>query len=101
MKVVRYTGAGCATPRTLYRYHAGRPTIAPPPGYGVTQLGAVARNLSPRWPGRELRLREFYVDGDDPLCCPTLARTTLLGYDRGSGRYVPYRTRVYDPDWVD
>jgi hypothetical protein len=94
VKVVRYTGAGCATPRTLFRYATDRPHLAPPAGYGITQFWVRVRNYEPSFRGLELRLSEYYVDDDDSLCCPSAVRRTFLRYARSRGEYVPYRTFV-------
>ena len=94
VKVVRYTGRGCASPRTLFRYATDRPQLAPPAGYGITQFWVNVRNYERRFAGLELRLSEYYVDGDDSLCCPSAVRRTFFRYSRCRGAYVAYRTFV-------
>ena len=44
--------------------------------------------------GKELRLRETYVDRNDALCCPSFERITLFGYNAGMDLYVKFRTTV-------
>jgi hypothetical protein len=52
------------------------------------------RDVSKRHAGKEVRLYEYYVDRDDPLCCASFKRTTDFGYSAARDRYVKIRTRV-------
>ena len=52
------------------------------------------RDFSRHFKGKEIRLRETYVDRNDAFCCPSFARTTFFRFNRAKDRYVRYSTRV-------
>ncbi len=87
--------AGCQEPRTLFRYPSkytrGR---VPRRAKSQSTFDATLRNLSKLHAGKELRLREAYVDRNDGLCCPSFERITLFGYNAGMDLYVKFRTTV-------
>jgi hypothetical protein len=87
--------AGCQEPRTLFRYPSkytrGR---VPRKARSHDTFVATLRNLSKRYAGKEIRLRETYVDSNDALCCPSFERITLFGYNAGMDLYLKYKSTV-------
>jgi hypothetical protein len=85
----------CPAPRNLFRYPS-KQTRGRLPSKAVARssFAAALRNVSKRHAGKELRLYEYYVDRDDPLCCASFKRTTDFGYNAGRDLYVKFRTRV-------
>jgi hypothetical protein len=87
--------AGCQEPRALFRYPSkytrGR---VPRKARALDTFDATLRNASKKYAGKELRLRETYVDRNDALCCPSFERVTLFGYNAGVDLYVKFRTTV-------
>jgi hypothetical protein len=87
--------AGCQEPRTLFRYPSkytrGR---VPRRARSHATFDATLRDVRKRYAGKELRLRETYVDRNDALCCPSFERITLFGYNAGMDLYVKFRTTV-------
>jgi hypothetical protein len=85
----------CPVPRALFRYPSKRTRARPPRGAkAVSSFDAVLRDATKRYAGKELRLTEYYVDRDDPLCCGSFRRVTLFGYSAGRDLYVRIKTRV-------
>jgi hypothetical protein len=86
---------GCQEPRTLFRYPSkytrGR---VPRKARSLDTFDATLRDVSKSHAGKELRLRETYVDRNDALCCPSFERITLFGYNAGMDLYVKFRTTV-------
>jgi hypothetical protein len=89
------TPGACPQPRTLFRYPSKR-TLGrlPRRAEARSSFDADLRNVSKRYAGKEVRLFEYYVDRDDPLCCGSFKRTTYFGYNAGKDLYVKFRTRV-------
>jgi hypothetical protein len=86
---------GCSRARTLFRYPAKRTRGRRPHGAVAVSTFAVSlRNLTKRYAGKELRLYEYYVDRNDPLCCASFKRVTDFGYSAGRDLYVRFRTHV-------
>jgi hypothetical protein len=85
----------CQEPRTLFRYPSkytrGR---VPRKAKSHDTFGATLRNVSKKYAGKEIRLRETYVDRNDALCCPSFERNTFFGYNAGMDLYVKFRTKV-------
>jgi hypothetical protein len=89
------TPESCPEPRALFRYPSKRTLGRLPHGaVARSSFAAALRNTSKRYAGKELRLYEYYVDRNDPLCCATFKRTTDFGYSAGRDLYVKFRTRV-------
>ena len=85
----------CPPPRALFRYPSKRTRgRVPRKAEAVSSFDATLRNLSKRYAGKELRLYEYYVDRNDPLCCASFKRTTDFGYSAGKDLYVKFRTRL-------
>ena len=85
----------CPRPRSLFRYPSKRTRgRVPRKAVARSSFDAALRDVSKRYAGTELRLYEYYVDRDDPLCCASFKRTTDFGYSAGRDRYVKIRTRV-------
>jgi hypothetical protein len=89
------TPGSCPVPRSLFRYPSQRTRGRVPRGAksGDT-FDATLRDVSKRYAGKELRLRETYVDRNDALCCPSFERITWFGYSAGKDLYVRFRTHV-------
>jgi hypothetical protein len=89
------TAGSCQEPRALFRYPSkytrGR---VPRKAKSQATFDATLRNLSKRYAGKEIRLRETYVDRNDALCCPSFERITLFGYNAGMDLYVKFRSTV-------
>jgi hypothetical protein len=87
--------AYCREPRNLFLYPSRR-TRGKVPHHAKSHdtFDATLRNHSKRYAGKELRLRETYVDRNDALCCPSFQRITWFGYSAGKDRYVRIGTRV-------
>lgn len=97
VKVVRLTGHGCPTARTIFRFSTAEPSYG---GLGTVNFSVRARNFVARYPGKELRLEaELMAPGDVALCCPSRERVKFFRYDRSRGRYVPYRSFVRANDF--
>lgn len=91
----RDAGEGCSKPRALFRWPGKATSGRRPRGAQFLSFGAVvAAELRERHPGRELRLREAWADGDDGGCCPTIQRVTDFRFSAKRDRYVRYRTKV-------
>jgi hypothetical protein len=98
IRVVRWQDAqpgACQEPRTLFRYPSkytrGR---VPRKAKALSGFDATLRNASKKYAGREIRLREVYVDRNDGLCCPSYQRITYFGYNAGMDLYVKFKTTV-------
>jgi len=85
----------CRKPRSLFRYPSHR-TLGKVPRRAKSHdtFDAILRNHTKRYAGKELRLRETYVDRNDALCCPSFQRTTWFGYNAGKDLYVRLSTHV-------
>ncbi len=89
------TPGACPAPRSLFRYPSRRTRgRLPKKAVARSSFAAVLRDVSKRHAGKELRLYEYYVDRDDPLCCASFRRTTDFGYNAARDLYVKFRTRV-------
>jgi hypothetical protein len=89
------TPGACPVPRALFRYPSKRTRGRRPHGAkAVSTFDAVLRDATKRYAGKELRLTEFYVDRDDPLCCGSFRRVTWFGYSAGRDLYVRFKTRI-------
>jgi hypothetical protein len=89
------TAADCPVARTLFRYPSKRTSgRLPRRAKAVSSFDAVLRDRSKRFGGKELRLTEFYVDRNDPLCCASFRRVTWFGYSAGRDLYVRFKTRL-------
>jgi hypothetical protein len=85
----------CSAPRALFKYPAKRTRgRLPRKAKAVSTFDATLRDVSKRHAGKELRLTEFYVDGNDPLCCASYRRVTWFGYSAGRDLYVRFKTRL-------
>ena len=86
---------GCQEPRVLFRYPSkytrGR---VPRKAKSQSTFDATLRSASKKYAGKEIRLRETYVDRNDALCCPSFERVTLFGYNAGMDLYVKFRSTV-------
>jgi hypothetical protein len=89
------TATACPQPRDLFRYPA-RWTLGRVPRHAKSHdtFDTTFRDVTKRYAGREIRLRETYVDANDALCCPSFERTTWFGYSAGKDLYVRFRTHV-------
>jgi hypothetical protein len=89
------TSPACPNARALFRYPSKR-TRGRVPGRAkaLDTFDGSLRDVTKRYAGKELRLRETYVDADDALCCPSFARITWFGYSAGRDLYVRFRTHV-------
>jgi hypothetical protein len=87
--------AVCRAPRDLFRYPSRR-TLGKVPrrAKSLDTFDATLREHTKRHRGKELRLRESYVDRNDALCCPTFERVTWFGYSARKDLYVRLGTRV-------
>ena len=97
MRVVRYgeSGGTCPGVHGLFRFPTKSTLGRIPRGaVGRVNFYAFPYELRKRFPGKELRLVETYVDRNDSFCCPSFRRVTLFRFDRDRDRYVRYRTRV-------
>ena len=85
----------CRKPRNLFLYPSRR-TLGKVPRHAKSHdtFDAILRNHTKRHAGKELRLRETYVDRNDALCCPSFQRITWFGYNAGKDLYVRIGTRV-------
>jgi hypothetical protein len=89
------TAGACPQARDLFRYPSKRTRgRVPRKAEALSSFAAALRNVSKRYAGKELRLYEYYVDRNDPLCCASFKRTTDFGYSAGKDLYVEFRTRV-------
>ena len=89
------TAGACQAPRTLFKYPSKRTRgRLPRRAKAVSSFGAVLRDVSKRYAGKELRLTEFYVDANDPLCCASYRRVTWFGYSAGRDLYVRFKSRL-------
>lgn len=89
------TATACPAPRNLFRYPSKR-TLGRVPRRARSHdtFDATLRDVTKRYGGKELRLRETYVDRNDALCCPSFERITWFGYSAGRDLYVRFRTHV-------
>ena len=85
----------CPEPRALFRYPSKR-TLGRVPHRAKAHdtFDATLRDVTRRYAGKEVRLRETYIDRDDALCCPSFERISLFGYNAGQDLYVRFRSRV-------
>jgi hypothetical protein len=85
----------CPEPRALFRYPSKR-TLGRVPRRAKSHdtFDATLKNLTKQYAGKEIRLRETYVDRNDALCCPSFERITLFGYSAGFDLYVRYKSKV-------
>ena len=87
--------AACREPRNLFQYPSRRTRgTVPRRARSHDTFSAGLRNHSKRYAGREVRLRETYVDRNDALCCPSFERITWFGYSARKDRYVRIATHV-------
>lgn len=93
-----FSTAPCRRPRALFRYPPARKPARPPGARSLDDVHAALGNYSGRFRGPEVRLSEFYVDGNDASCCPTIERRTFYRYHAERDRYVRYRTVVRDSE---
>jgi hypothetical protein len=85
----------CPEPRALFRYPSKRTRgRVPRRAKSGDTFDATLRDVSKHYAGKELRLRETYVDRNDALCCPSFERITWFGYSAGKDLYVRFRTHV-------
>jgi hypothetical protein len=89
------TPADCPEPRSLFRYPTRR-TLGRVPRRAKSHdtFDATLHDVTKRYAGTEVRLRETYVDRNDALCCPSFERISLFGYNAGHDLYVRFRSRV-------
>jgi hypothetical protein len=89
------TPGACPEPRALFRYPS-KSTLGRVPRKAKSHdtFDATLKNLSKKFAGKEIRLRETYVDRNDALCCPSFVRYTLFGYNAGFDLYVKYKSKV-------
>jgi hypothetical protein len=86
---------GCPKAESLFRYPSRAPDGKPPRGaVARTSWDSEVRDYTHRFPGKEVRVLELFVDRDDPYCCPTFLRTTYFRLTREADGYVPFRTAV-------
>jgi hypothetical protein len=89
------TAGACEQVRTLFRYPSRRTRGKVPRGAKYRDnYGVRVKEFSKRYPGKEVRLTETYVDRNDPFCCPSFKRTSYFGYSGGKDVYERYSTRV-------
>jgi hypothetical protein len=97
-RIVRWDdgpAGGCPEPRLLFKYPSRRTRGRVPHGArSIAGFDERIGEFSSRYPGKELRLIEVYVDRNDALCCPSFERVTYFGYSGGRDSYERYRTRV-------
>jgi hypothetical protein len=98
IRVVHYDqgkGGACPQPRALFRYPTSS-TLGPIPrgAAGRDSFSAFLRDYRRRYPGKEIRLIETYVDRNDAFCCPSFRRVTHFRFSPKGGEYIRYRTRV-------
>jgi hypothetical protein len=85
----------CRAARNLFLYPSSRTSgKVPRPARARDTFDATLRNHAKRYAGKELRLRETYVDRNDAVCCPSFERVTWFGYSAGKDLYVRIGTRV-------
>jgi hypothetical protein len=85
----------CPQPRALFRYPSKRTRgRVPKRAKSGDTFDATLRDVSKHYAGKELRLRETYVDRNDALCCPSFERITWFAYSAGKDLYVRLRTHV-------
>jgi hypothetical protein len=89
------SATACREPRALFAYPSRR-TLGKVPRRAKSHdtFDATLRNKTKRYAGKELRLRETYVDRNDALCCPSFERITWFGYNAGKDLYVRLGTHV-------
>jgi hypothetical protein len=85
----------CRTPRDLFLYPSRR-TVGKVPRRAKSHdsFAVTLRNHTKRFPGKEVRLVETYVDRNDAFCCPSFERATWFGYSARKDRYVRISTAV-------
>jgi hypothetical protein len=85
----------CREPRDLFLYPSRR-TLGRLPRHAKSHdtFAATLRNHTKRYPGKEVRLVETYVDRNDAFCCPSFERVTWFGYKASKDRYVRIATRI-------
>jgi hypothetical protein len=89
------TPPACPNARMLFRYPSRRTLGRVPRGAkSHDTFDATLRDVTKRYGGKEVRLRETYVDANDALCCPSFERVTWFGYNAGKDLYVRLRTHV-------
>jgi hypothetical protein len=97
IRVVRYDDVvgACPQPRDLFRYPSKR-TLGPIPkgAFGRDSFSVAVRNFSKRYRGKEVRVRETYVDRNDAFCCPSFERRTFFRFNRKLDRYARYQSSV-------
>ena len=98
-RIVRWddpaSAGACPRVRTLFRYPSRRTRGRIPRGARYRDSYSVhLGEFTKRYPGKEVRLIETYVDRNDPFCCPSFRRTSYFGYSGGKDAYERYRTRV-------
>jgi hypothetical protein len=82
----RLRSGGCPTPRFLFVYRGDDPLMPPPPGFDLTAFDVSVVQLTTRFRGSEIRLRETFARGQTEM-----RRMTLLRYSAPADRYVVYR----------
>jgi hypothetical protein len=85
----RIRSTRCPTPRFLFLYRGDEPLLPPPAGFDLTAFEIRVMQLSTRYLGKELRLRETFRRGQEET-----RRTTLLRYSARADRYVIYRPKL-------
>jgi hypothetical protein len=89
------TAGSCPEPRALFKYPSKRTNGRLPKRVkAVSAFDAALRDVSKKYAGKELRLTEFYVDANDPLCCASYRRVTWFGYSAGRDLYVRFKSRL-------
>jgi hypothetical protein len=98
MRIVSWeegTPPACPNARALFRYPSKRTRgRVPLRAKSLDTFDGSLRDATKRYAGKELRLRETYVDANDALCCPSFERITWFGYNAGKDLYVRFRTHV-------
>jgi hypothetical protein len=89
------TAGACEQVRTLFRYPSRKTRGKVPRGARYRDnYGVRVKEFSKRYPGKEIKLSETYVDRNDAFCCPSFQRTSYFGYSGGKDAYERYSTRV-------
>jgi hypothetical protein len=85
----------CRRPRSVFDYRSDHHTRTPRGGDGdITSFEASVGNLTRRFRGLEVLLREHFTRPGEPLCCGSIRKATYRRYSAKRDRYVRYRTII-------
>jgi hypothetical protein len=89
VRLVRVSPDRCPVPRSLFLYRTSEPLLPPPRGVGLSRFDVQLVELSSRYAGPEIRVRETFMRRGIEQ-----QRTMLLRYSRLADHYVIYSPKL-------